>query len=129
MAHKRGTTTVDVGPVEDFPESRPRAVTVAGREVVVIAYRGRFYAVRNVCPHQSASFVAGTVRGRITSEGPGHFAIDPSDPVLVCPWHTWQFRLETGDCVVDPRQRVRAYTASSVGGRVLIEVEGPRRSN
>ena len=56
----------------------------------------------------------------------------PSDPyeyrygresrVLRCPWHGWEFDLETGEKLFDvtERARVRTYPVSVEDGRVVI---------
>jgi nitrite reductase/ring-hydroxylating ferredoxin subunit len=48
--------------------------------------------------------------------------VDEGDPVLVCPVHTWSFRLRSGECTVDESLRVRRYPTEVRGGRLLIDV-------
>jgi nitrite reductase (NADH) small subunit len=42
--------------------------------------------------------------------------------VLHCPWHGWQFELDSGRCPDDPRMRVAVYQARIAHGRVLVLV-------
>ena len=55
-----------------------------------------FYAVRNRCPHQGADVCAGTVGGTMVASGPHDYRYSEDVIVVACPWHRWEFELETG---------------------------------
>ena len=40
--------------------------------------------------------------------------------MLVCPWHGWEFDLETGRALFDDRVRVRTFEASVEGDAILL---------
>ena len=42
------------------------------------------------------------------------------EPVLRCPWHGWEFDLETGACLDDPALRAAVYPVRVEGDRVLV---------
>ena len=112
----------DVGSYSNLAEGVPTITKVSGREIVIIRWRGRVHAVRDVCPHQSHSFVNGRVQSRIVSSGvPGHVDVRSNQPVLICPWHAWTFALDDGRCTHDPRQRIRRYEVVIENDRVLVE--------
>jgi nitrite reductase (NADH) small subunit len=115
---------VDVGGVDDFNEGRPTVLMVGNRELGIISWRGRFFAVRNVCAHMGARLCEGTVTARTTSAGPtSPVEVEPGPPVLNCPWHGWSYNAETGDSVFEPRRfRVRTYPVTVREGRVLVEL-------
>jgi nitrite reductase/ring-hydroxylating ferredoxin subunit len=116
---------VDVASVEDLEEGKPKVVSVGRREVVLVQWRGRVFALRNVCPHQTQSFAGGLVAGRIDhGDAPGRIVIRDDKPVLCCPWHHWEYELESGRCPIDERVRVRAYDTVVEADRVLIEIGG-----
>ena len=119
----RDPVEVDVGAADEFIDGTPTLAIVGGRQIIVVRYGESFFAIRNVCPHQSASFAGGMVAGRVKSDRPGEFSIDERDPVLICPWHSWQYRLRDGDCIVDPQKRVRAYKTTRRHGRVFVEID------
>lgn len=111
----------DVGTEDEFEHGVPRIVRVAGREVVVVKWDDEFFALRNVCPHQSQSFINGLVCWDVTAPGPdGDLAL--TEPVIVCPWHCWPYELRTGRCTVDPLKRVRAFGVAVEEGRVIVSV-------
>lgn len=112
--------------VDDLEEGVPFRVDVAGRDVVLIRWRDEVFAVRNICPHQVQSFVAGHVHDRIVAgAGVGDVRIARDHPVLVCPWHSWEFSLRSGRCVVDPSHRVRLYATEIRDGRILVDLRRP----
>lgn len=117
---------VDVGSLDDLGDRTPCILKVAGREIALLRWDDRVYALRNLCPHQSQSFLHGSVHERVLAGGSlGEVTISAGDPVLSCPWHSWEFELATGQCAVDPRLRVRTYPTRVENGRVLVDVTSP----
>ena len=98
---------------------------VAGREIGVVLDRetGRVHALRNRCPHHGAPLCRGRVRTRLEG-APGTYEL-ADRRVLHCPWHGWQFDLESGRSPDDAGMRVAVYDARIESGRVLVHA-GPR---
>jgi nitrite reductase (NADH) small subunit len=113
---------VDVGAVADFDDRRFRIVSAGGREVGVLRWRDRFYAVHNRCPHQSGPVCLGVVSGKLQSAAPGSMDVDDETPVLACPWHGWEFDLERGRALWDESYAVKTMRVQVKQGRVLLEV-------
>jgi nitrite reductase (NADH) small subunit len=96
-------------------------VTVKSREYVLTRFGGEVFALRNICPHQSVSFLNGRVRPRLRCANPeSGVELDDSQPLLLCPWHSWAFSLRDGTCPTDPSMRVASYEVTIDNGRVLI---------
>ncbi len=74
-------------PVSAVGEGDVLGFTVGGESVVVMRWRGKYLAFRDVCPHESLPI----------SEG-GWLEND----CLVCPWHGARFRLPKGEWVDGP---------------------------
>jgi 3-phenylpropionate/trans-cinnamate dioxygenase ferredoxin subunit len=114
---------VVVAKLDDLKDNVPCVVTAGGREVALVKRKGRVHAVRNVCPHQTASFVGGIAADdRLPGGTRTEVLLDPDRPVLSCPWHQWQFGLLDGKCTVDLTLRVKVYPVQLADGRVLIEM-------
>jgi nitrite reductase (NADH) small subunit len=108
---------------------RPVVFRVDGREIGVVRLGSQVYAVRNVCPHQSAALCSGTVERRALRNAPiGAPAAGQSVPVISCPWHGWEFDLRTGRALVDPTRRVAVYPAAIRDGFVVVETRAQRSS-
>lgn len=105
-------------------------VVVAGRELLVVNWGDEWFALRNVCPHQTEILASGSVVEEI---GPGQrigdFALT-GRALIACPRHVWTFDLRTGQCTVDPGLRVRAYAVEVRDGRVFVDdgVGAPQRA-
>jgi 3-phenylpropionate/trans-cinnamate dioxygenase ferredoxin subunit len=97
-------TTDEIGP------GQRRIVEVEGRSIGVFNVGGRYYALRNTCPHAGAPLCEGTLSGLVTSGAPGEYGYEREGEILRCPWHGWEFDVTTGRSWFDPaRTRVRAY--------------------
>jgi 3-phenylpropionate/trans-cinnamate dioxygenase ferredoxin subunit len=110
-----------ISPVPAYvvPEARGLApgqkviVTVQGRELGIFNVDGRLHAVRNVCPDQSGPLCQGEVFGRIdgevTEDRRIREVLHTARPVIACPWHAWEYDLATGECLWNPKYRVKVY--------------------
>jgi nitrite reductase/ring-hydroxylating ferredoxin subunit len=96
--------------VADLPPGQRTIVTVEGRSIGVFNVHGRYYALRNLCPHRQAPLCLGRVRGLVTSDGPYDVRVERDGEIIACPWHGWEFDLTTGRSHFNPhRVRVRDY--------------------
>jgi len=111
--------------LEELTDSVPTVRRIGEREIVLIKWHDKVYALRNVCPHMSASWEHGVVTGFATGEV-GDFVFDGSAPVIACPWHQFEFALDSGLCVTDPSLRVRSYRTSVENGTVFIDLSERR---
>jgi nitrite reductase/ring-hydroxylating ferredoxin subunit len=109
-----------VARLADFPPDSRRVVRVGGREIGVFRVEDRFFAVRNRCPHQGGPLCIGRVFPRIVSRIPGTFQLDrDSPPLLVCPWHGWQYDMESGKSYAPGDPHVRSYSVSVEPGTAV----------
>jgi nitrite reductase (NADH) small subunit len=53
--------------------------------------------------------------------------VDDERPVIVCPWHRWEFEVRTGRAVTGP-ERLKMYPVHVRDGRVLVDAETRRPS-
>jgi len=86
-----------VARASDVPEGSRLLVRVLGREIGIFNVGGRLHAILNRCPHRGAELCKGDIIGRVDSDRPGEMRLDPSQKFLVCPWHAWEFDIETGE--------------------------------
>lgn len=99
-----------IGSVGEIPPGQRKVVEVSGRSIGVFNVDGRFYAIRNRCPHQGGPLCLGRTVGLVTASQPGVYAYERDGEFVRCPWHGWQFDLATGQSVFDPtRTRVKSY--------------------
>lgn len=122
--------TIDVGPLTEIPEGEFVITEIAGRQIGFIRRGDKVHAVRNICPHKTAPICKGVINGTMLPSDPGEFIFGLEGEVLQCPWHGWQFSLETGEVLfTGARNRLRLYNTSVTDGRVHVHLRGrPPRS-
>lgn len=99
-----------VSRVSDFPPGTRRIVEAGGRSIGVFNIGGRFYGLRNSCPHQGGPLCLGRICGTNHASRPYELVYDREDEIIRCPWHGWEFEIATGRSIFNPhRVRVRAY--------------------
>jgi nitrite reductase/ring-hydroxylating ferredoxin subunit len=96
--------------VSQLPPGDRKIVEVGGRSIGVFNVGGRFFALRNSCPHQGAPLCRGSIQGTAFESKPGEYRWGREGEILRCPWHGWEFDITTGRSVFNPHKtRVRAY--------------------
>jgi nitrite reductase/ring-hydroxylating ferredoxin subunit len=105
-----GVTAHVVATTAELPPGERLIVELDGRSVGVFNVDGRYYALRNACPHAGAPLCEGTLSGLVTSTVPGSYEYVREGEILRCPWHGWEFDVTTGRSWFDPAKvRVRSY--------------------
>jgi nitrite reductase (NADH) small subunit len=114
------TGWVDVGALADLEREGRLVARADGREVGVVRdpASGALHGVRNRCPHHGGPLCLGALADRLAGE-PGAYEL-AGRRVLRCPWHGWEFDLETGRCLDDPALRAAVYPVRVKAGRVLV---------
>jgi nitrite reductase (NADH) small subunit len=108
--------------VDELPEGGRRIVDVGGRSIGVFHVDGRYYAIRNVCPHMGAPLCLGTVGGTMLPSEPHTYTYGLENRILRCPWHGYEFDLETGRPPFGTYPlRVRTYPVRVEEDQVVIE--------
>jgi nitrite reductase/ring-hydroxylating ferredoxin subunit len=113
--------SIDIGSIDDFAEGCIRVVRADGREVGVLRWSGRLYALSTVCPHQGGPVCAGIVSARLVAARPGAMQLDENTPIVACPWHGWEFDARTGRAIWDASMRLRTWRVELADGRVLVD--------
>jgi nitrite reductase/ring-hydroxylating ferredoxin subunit len=118
------------------PGSRRLVVPFRGRAGIgVFNVAGRYFALRNLCPHKTGPLCTGKLTGRVVATGPpsagdAGIEVEREGEVIRCPWHLWEFDIETGHCLVDPSFRVKTYPVRVEEGEVVVyarEVDLPEQ--
>jgi nitrite reductase/ring-hydroxylating ferredoxin subunit len=106
----------------ELPQGGRKALVIGRREIAVFNVNGRLFALFNRCPHQQAELLGGLISGTTlpTDTVPG-FEYGLEGRVLRCPWHHYEFDLETGRCLADPdRLRVATYDVREEGEEIRV---------
>lgn len=107
----------------DVPEGRFLVVTVDGVEIGITRVGERYFAVRNICPHQQAPICLGKVMPVPLPSSPDEIRFDRDDRAVVCQRHQWEFSLTSGDVLfTTAKGRLRTYAATERDGAVYVDM-------
>jgi nitrite reductase (NADH) small subunit len=120
--HPKGTPHV-ICRAEELPPGSRRIVDVDGKSIGVLNVDGRYHALLNNCPHHGAPLCQGVVKGTMADTPPHEYSYGQQNEWITCPWHGFEFRLETGRALVKTeRGRVRVFTVVVDDGDVVLYV-------
>jgi nitrite reductase/ring-hydroxylating ferredoxin subunit len=146
----RRTKLYVVADAAAFPPGTRRIVDLGGRSIGVFNVDGRYFAIRNRCPHQGGPLCRGRTgplsTPRFADDARPEIHVERPGQILKCPWHGWEFDLATGKAVFGEGVRVAVYRAYAVengeqsaalcvppavetyptrveGGRVVVELQ------
>jgi nitrite reductase (NADH) small subunit len=96
-------------------------------EVGVYRHAGRYYAYRNRCLHQGGPVCEGLLLPKVEDVlGPDRSWLgqrfNEGEMHIVCPWHSYEFKLETGESATDPSLRLKRYDVIEREGAVYVVV-------
>jgi len=91
-----------IGKAAEWPENGGRLVKVGARRIGVYHHQGKWFALKDMCPHAGVSLVQGPIK----------------DNQVMCVGHGWLFSLVNGECTRGPTGvKVAPY-------EVRVSVEG-----
>ncbi len=113
------------GEVGALQEGERWLLEADGTTIGVFLVRGAFLAYESVCPHSGGPVCEGQIRPAVTAlvDEQGRLVRErdePGLPRIACPWHGWEFDLETGTAVGDPLKRLRVFDVEVDDGRVYV---------
>jgi len=100
-------------------------VEVGATEVGVINVEGEYYAIQSRCAHDGGPVCKGLVQGALDCQWPGpgeRVELSFSDtPAIACPWHGWEYNLETGEHLGDSNVSLQTYDVVTEDGKLYVE--------
>jgi nitrite reductase/ring-hydroxylating ferredoxin subunit len=89
-----------VGSVNEFVLNRFRVLDTPAGSVGVVRTSEGFHAVLNRCPHMGAPICVGfDLTSSTVPSRPFEYQIGHQDRVVRCPWHRWEFSIDTGQSI------------------------------
>jgi len=92
--------------VSDVPNFGKKAVTVNGRELLLINIKGQIFACESECPHQGAPLASAIVKD-------GHIS---------CPRHGYRFDLTSGGCKDNPAYTLQVFPVQIQGDDIMVDL-------
>ncbi len=95
-----------VGKISEIPLGKAKSVMLGKVKVAVFNVDGKFYAIKDACPHAEYPLEKGTLCGE----------------VVACSSHNWQFNVRTGACVRgDTDVVIRRFQVEIRGDEVWVQ--------
>jgi nitrite reductase/ring-hydroxylating ferredoxin subunit len=113
------------GPSGSIPEHGRLVVDIGDRTIGIFRVGGRLHAYENTCPHMGGPVCQGLIIPAVrevlnekqVSTG---YRFDESEMRIVCPWHGYEFSIETGSHPAKESIRLKRVTVEEEGGEVYV---------
>lgn len=97
--------------------------------VVVRSSSGALYALSAKCLHQGGPLDQGKVyEHHATTKNAGEYVVDPAREVLKCPWHGYEYDLQTGCTVFDSSRAIQTFEAFEDGDEIVVQMKVPAKT-
>ncbi len=97
---------VHVASVADFATKERKIVKAEGLSIGVFFVDGQWHALHNSCLHRGGSVCKGPLENGI----------------LTCPWHGYEYKLATGELLLDPNAKLPRFPVEIREGEVYLRV-------
>lgn len=91
----------------DVPPGQSAEVVASGRIFAVFNVDGTFHVLDGICPHAGGPLGKGVLKGS----------------VVTCPWHGWQFNVDSGQHCLNQRLCQTRYEVTVVDGNIMINLD------
>jgi nitrite reductase (NADH) small subunit len=118
----RAKRDVPVCELHELPPGARVIRDVEGRSIGVFNVDGHLYALHNRCPHRGAPLCQGRLTGTTVGADDHGYRYGREGRILRCVWHGWEFDVETGCSLVEPRVRTKTFPAFVRDGRVFVTI-------
>ncbi len=111
--------------VADFPPGTRRLIKIGSRPVGVFNVNGEFFALLNICPHRAANLCEGTVCGTnmpVEMKNGYSYEYGMEGEILRCARHGWEFKIRTGECLIDDKINAKTYPVEVKDEQVFVVV-------
>lgn len=106
MEQQAQTAFTAIASADELEEGQVKGYSVGATKIVICRRGGRYYAMYGICSHAGGPLCRGELDGE----------------VLVCPWHGWEFNLESGICEIEPTLRQQTYEVKVEDGQIWVAV-------
>ncbi|HVB96785.1 MAG TPA: Rieske 2Fe-2S domain-containing protein [Chloroflexota bacterium] len=112
----------DIAAVDELPPGSKKIITAGSVEIGIFNVAGTFHALPNLCIHQWGPLCAGTVSGTLSTspEVDWKYQWVNEGQIVICPWHSLEFDVTTGQCLAYPKVKLRQYPVVVEDGIVKV---------
>jgi nitrite reductase (NADH) small subunit len=107
-------------PLAELPPGTSTTVKAFDTAVAIFNVEGQLFAVSNHCPHHGGPLCHGRTSGTALPSRPYEHRYGRQGQVSTCPWHGWEFDIESGQAMFDPSVRVKTHEAHVEDGEIVL---------
>ncbi len=104
----------------DIPVGECKIVNIDGKSIGMFNLKETFYALLNYCPHTGAELCRGPITGTALPVDDYHYVYGYEGELIRCAWHGWEFKIATGECLLDPKIRAKSYPITIENGDEVV---------
>ena len=104
--------TVVVGRPADVAAGGSLQGKVGRRAGGIVRRARRVFGLLNRCPHLGGPLCAGQIVTDVVSPVPGDVRAVPGRVFVTCPWHNWEFDIQTGQSYWNTRLRAMPFAVT-----------------
>ena len=94
------------GSLEELPEGETRILEVEGHSVLLSRFGERVTCFENACAHMGMAMDGGEIEAGL----------------ITCPYHGFQYSLESGECLTAPEVQLQPHGVRVVGRRIEVRL-------
>lgn len=119
---KKSGKKFSVCAVGDLPPGGRKLVEVDGKSIGLFNVKGQLYALLNYCPHSGAELCRGPITGTALPVDEFRYDYGYEGELIRCAWHGWEFKIATGECLLDAKIRAKRYVVTIEGDEVVVHI-------
>lgn len=97
--------------IDDLPHDSQKIVSLGNRKVALFHYNGKISAIANACLHKAGPLGLGEVSAKYDGL------------YVTCPWHGWEYNIETGSAPPGYPDQQALYEVKIEGANIFISDE------
>jgi nitrite reductase (NADH) small subunit len=99
VAQSPSLTEHFVARLADLPLNKIHRIEIESRVIGIIRTDQGVFAIGNKCPHQGGPMCSGHITGTMLASDADEYVYGHDGMVVQCPWHAYEFRIDTGKSV------------------------------
>jgi nitrite reductase (NADH) small subunit len=120
--------------LSELKEREPYVKNINGVEIGMIQIKDELMAFENQCPHAGGPVCLGNVFGAVMVELEDDKSVvreyvSDEDLRVVCPWHGFEFNIESGICTTDQKYKLRKFETSVKEGKAFVSIPHAASNN
>lgn len=104
----------------DIPIGERKIVEVDGKSIGIFNVKGQFFALLNYCPHTGAELCKGPITGTALPIDEYRYVYGYDGELVRCAWHGWEFKIASGECLLEPNIRAKTYAVTIENGDDVV---------